>query len=90
MLRRPDEFESPSCATVGGDYWFPELELGGITQAEARVAKSICHSCPHKVECAEWGIYNEAHGIWGGLTNRDRQAVRRQRGIKIYQEDQSA
>lgn len=90
MLRRPDEFESPSCATVGGDYWFPELEAGGVTQAEAKVAKSICHSCPHKVECAEWGIYKEAHGIWGGLTNRDRQVIRRQRGIKIYQEEQSA
>ncbi len=90
MSRRPDQFESPSCATVGGDYWFPELEVGQPNQAEARIAKSICAACPHKVECAEWGIYNEAHGVWGGLTNRDRQAIRRQRGIKIHQEDKSA
>jgi len=90
MLRRPDEFESPSCATVGGDYWFPELELGGITQAEARVAKSICHSCPHKVECAEWGIYKERFGIWGGLTDMDRRHIRRSRGIRINEEEQSA
>jgi hypothetical protein len=31
-------------------------------------ARSICNNCEHKAECAEWGIYNERHGIWGGLT----------------------
>jgi WhiB family transcriptional regulator, redox-sensing transcriptional regulator len=90
MLRRPDQFESPSCATVGGDYWFPELESGGITQAEAKIAKSICYSCPHKVECAEWGIYKERFGIWGGLTDMDRRHIRRSRGIRINEENQSA
>ena len=35
-------------------------------------------------------FYKETHGIWGGLTNRDRLAIRRQRGIKIHQEEQSA
>ena len=89
-MRRPEQFESPSCATVGGDYWFPEKESGGITQAEARVAKSICHSCPHKVECAEWGIYKERFGIWGGLTDMDRRHIRRSRGIRINEENQSA
>jgi hypothetical protein len=35
-------------------------------------AKSICRTCPHKAECAEWGINNERYGIWGGLTQKDR------------------
>ena len=90
MSRRPEEFESPSCATVGGDFWYPESTLEGGSVADALFAKGICNRCPHKKECAEWGISNEAHGIWGGLTNRDRQFVRRQRGIKIHQEDKSA
>jgi hypothetical protein len=90
MLRRPEQFESPSCATVGGDFWFPDSILEGGSPADAAFAKSICNRCPHLKECAEWGIYKEAHGIWGGLTNRDRQLVRSRRGIKIYQEDQSA
>ena len=89
-MKEPSKYEAPSCATVGGDYWFPELESGGITQAEARVAKSICHSCPHKVECAEWGIYKERFGIWGGLTDMDRRHIRRSRGIRINEENQSA
>jgi hypothetical protein len=90
MSRRPDEFESPSCATVGGDFWFQESTSEGGSTADALFAKGICNRCPHKRECAEWGIKNEVHGIWGGLTNRERQVIRRQRGIKIYQEEQSA
>jgi len=89
-MREPSQYEAPSCATVGGDYWFPEKESGGIGQAEAKLAKSICHSCPHKVECAEWGIYNEYHGIWGGLADLDRRRIRRDRGIRLNQEDRSA
>lgn len=89
-MREPSAYEAPSCATVGGDYWFPEKEAGGIGQPEAKIAKSICRSCPHRTECAEWGIYNELHGIWGGLADLDRRRIRRQRGIKLNQEDKSA
>ena len=89
-MREPSAYEAPSCATVGGDYWFPEKESGGITQAEAKIAKSICSACPHKIECAEWGIKFETHGIWGGLTDMDRRHIRRSRGIRINEEEQSA
>jgi len=89
-MREPSEYEAPSCATIGGDFWFPESTLEGGSTADSFYAKSICNRCPHKRECAEWGIYKETHGIWGGLTNRDRLAIRRQRGIKIHQEEQSA
>lgn len=90
MLRRPEEYESPSCATIGGDFWFPDNEIPNASTNDAAFAKSICGRCPHRRECAEWGIQKEAHGIWGGLTIRDRQRVRRERGIAIYQEDKSA
>ena len=90
MLRRPERFESPSCATVGGDLWFPDTKVEVSAAQDAQLAKKICNRCPHLSECAEWGIYKEAHGIWGGLTIRDRQVIRRQRGIKIYQEEDVA
>lgn len=90
MIRRPEQFESPSCATVGGDFWFPEKEKGGISQVDAKFAKSICRSCIHQSECAEWGIQKENHGIWGGLTDMDRRAIRRKRGIRVNQEEDVA
>ena len=82
-MRRPDEFESPSCATVGGDFWFPEKGKESIGTIEVNYAKQICRSCPHQTECAEWGIINEAHGIWGGLVSRERYKIRRRRGITL-------
>jgi hypothetical protein len=81
-MREPRFYEAPSCATVGGDFWFPDMEKESITQAEAAFAKSICRMCPHKPECAEWGVVNETHGIWGGLSPRDRSSIRRQRKLK--------
>ena len=46
--------------------------------------KAICtEECPLVAECAEYAIHHEAHGIWGGLTVRDRAAIRRQRGIVL-------
>ena len=87
MLRRPEEFESPSCATVGGDFWFPEKDA---SKYENQFAKTICASCPHKIDCAEWGIYKENFGIWGGLTDMDRRPIRRKRGIRVNQEEDVA
>ena len=75
-MRGPQDFEAPSCAQIGGDFWFPEREEIG-TQADTVFAKSVCNKCPHKSECAEWGIANEVHGIWGGLTNKDRIVIAR-------------
>lgn len=82
-MREPQQFEAPACAEIGGDFWFPEKEVGSIGQVEVNYAKRICRGCPHQSECAEWGIYNETHGIWGGLVSRERLKIRRQRGIKI-------
>lgn len=82
-MREPHEYEAPLCAEVGGDYWFPENEVGYAPQQNVLYAKSICGKCPHQTECAKWGINNEIFGIWGGLTPRSRSAIRRQQGIKM-------
>jgi WhiB family transcriptional regulator, redox-sensing transcriptional regulator len=85
-MREPHQFEAPACAEVGGDFWFPERDNGSNT-TEMLFAKSICKSCPHQTECAEWGIVNEAHGIWGGLVVKERLKIRRQRGIRLKESD---
>ena len=76
-MRSPREFENPLCAQVDGELWFPEK--GGSSVA----AKKICSQCSHITECAEWGIKHEAFGIWGGLSVRDRDRIRKKRNITI-------
>ena len=85
-MREPSQYEAPSCATVGGDFWFPEKEQGQMTLADGQYAKSLCRSCLHRRECAEWGITKENFGIWGGLSPRERFRIRQQRGIRLNQE----
>jgi WhiB family redox-sensing transcriptional regulator len=91
LLRRPDQFESPSCATVGGDFWFPEKENEEQhSRLNSNLAKAVCSGCFHRIECAEWGIAKERHGIWGGLVERERRKIRSDRGITLNQEDNVA
>jgi hypothetical protein len=51
------------------------------------MAKSICNRCPHRIECAEWGIEKERFGIWGGLTERARQLIRKEKNITLRGEN---
>jgi len=91
-MREPSQYEAPSCETIGGDFWFPETIPGKKESAveDTKLAISICNRCPHRRECAEWGIHKEYFGIWGGLTLRERQKIRDKRGIILKKENDVA
>jgi WhiB family transcriptional regulator, redox-sensing transcriptional regulator len=65
------------CAQVDPELFFPEK--GGSGQE----AKRICRDCPVRQQCLEDAMdRNEPFGIWGGLSERERRALRR-REIEI-------
>jgi hypothetical protein len=89
-VRGPWEYEDPSCASVGGNFWFPEktYEDGTGTvfnfqSEEVKIAKSVCNSCIHKIECQQWGLKHEYHGIWGGLSDSERRPIRQKLNIIV-------
>jgi WhiB family redox-sensing transcriptional regulator len=46
----------------------------------AEPAKLICSICPVRKPCLEFALSTrEKHGVWGGLTERERRRVLRQR-----------
>lgn len=48
------------------DAWFPE-------SGRAATAVKFCRGCPVRVDCAAAALaQDERHGIWGGLTARQR------------------
>lgn len=76
----PKFFENPPCAEVNVEIFFAkDPDEPGYTSSEGeyREAKKICMGCEYRIECAEWGIKNEIYGMWGGLTPRERQRMRR-------------
>ncbi len=55
------------------DFFFPE------TNENMEYTKATCRACPLVDACATYAIYaNEREGIWGGLSTRERQNVRRE------------
>jgi WhiB family redox-sensing transcriptional regulator len=58
------------CRTVDAEIFFAT----GATQ-EYR-AKVVCKTCPVRAECLAYALrYRVEHGVWGGLTDRERRRV---------------
>lgn len=59
------------CAQTDPDAFFPEQGMS------SRDAKSVCAACPVRQECLEYALENdERFGVWGGLSERERRALR--------------
>lgn len=73
LLARPAWHSRAACRGQGPESWYPS------TAAEQRqVALATCARCPVRRECREAGL-REIYGVWGGLTERERQGLRRER-----------
>jgi WhiB family redox-sensing transcriptional regulator len=63
-----------NCRGVDPDLFFPNR--GEST----REAKEVCRGCEVSHDCLEFALQNlEKFGIWGGLSERERRRIRRQR-----------
>ena len=51
-----------------------------VTGAAQRIAAKVCNGCPVRLQCLADALDNRVEfGVWGGLTERQRRAVLRQR-----------
>lgn len=79
MTDNPEELDwqdFSNCAGVDPDLFFPERG------ASTREAKEVCQGCVVRDECLEFALTNgERFGIWGGMSERERRRIRRQRAI---------
>lgn len=63
------------CARTDPDLFF------AVGAREHREAKSICKQCPVRRQCLVYAMEGPIdHGIWGGMTERERRRFRRQAG----------
>jgi WhiB family redox-sensing transcriptional regulator len=70
LLERPAWHRWAACRGKGNKVFFPGRG------DESASAKAICSGCPVQAECAEAGL-SERHGIWAGMSERQRRAARR-------------
>jgi WhiB family redox-sensing transcriptional regulator len=65
------------CQYTDPDLFYPERGC------PSRSAKAICFRCPVRAECLDYAMeHNETWGIWGGLSERQRATLRRERREK--------
>ncbi|MCH0541696.1 WhiB family transcriptional regulator [Streptomyces sp. MUM 203J] len=66
--------ETALCAQTGPDLFFPE------PGSSTREAKFLCGRCPSRGACLEYALtHDERFGVWGGLSEQERRALRRSR-----------
>ena len=61
-----------ACRSADPELFFPVPDSGpSLTQAAE--AKAICAGCPVRRQCLSFALRTrQVHGIWGGLTERER------------------
>jgi WhiB family redox-sensing transcriptional regulator len=57
-----------------------EVDFFPARGESVRDAKAVCAACRVKSECLEFALrLKVAHGVWGGLSERERRTLRRDR-----------
>lgn len=70
-----------ACLSEDPELFFPIGKTGpAVLQIEE--AKQVCRRCEVREQCLEWALEaGEDHGVWGGLSEDERRALKR-RGRK--------
>jgi WhiB family transcriptional regulator, redox-sensing transcriptional regulator len=68
-----------ACIDEDPELFFPVGTTGPALEQTER-AKAVCRGCDVAGECLEWALEtNQDAGVWGGLNEDERRALRRQR-----------
>ena len=63
-------------------FFHPEGERGPARATRESAAKAICSGCPVVTICAQHALsVREPYGVWGGLSEEDRERIYRQRKV---------
>ena len=67
------------CRDTDPELFFP-VGTTGIAVVAIDHAKRVCEQCTVTEECLEFALdTNQDSGVWGGLSEEERRAIRRQR-----------
>ncbi|MFI9772170.1 WhiB family transcriptional regulator [Streptomyces sp. NPDC052415] len=60
------------------DLFFPVSNTGPAL-LQIGEAKAVCRRCPVMEQCLKWALeFDQDSGVWGGLSEDERRAMRRQ------------
>ena len=76
---KPDQWRHQArCRDVDPDLFFP-VGTTGMALEQIASAKEVCTMCPAQGPCLEYALStNQDSGVWGGTSEDERRALRRQ------------
>ncbi len=79
MTAHNDWRNQAACTTQDPELFFP-IGSTGPSLRQLEQARQVCSGCPVRLPCLEWAIDAGINdGIWGGLSETERQSLRRRR-----------
>lgn len=74
-----DWVQRARCRDEDPELFFP-IGTSGPAAEQIERAKAVCMQCPVRAECLEWALATgQDAGVWGGLSEEERRALRRAR-----------
>ncbi len=67
-----------ACKGCDPEIFFPDKNKG-MGSKQRRVIQELCAGCSVRSECLEEALREDRKGFWGGLSERERKAVKRNR-----------
>ena len=75
------------CRDTDPELFFP-VGTTGTALVQIERAKQVCNECQARVECLDFALTtNQDSGVWGGLSEEERRAIRRQRAARARSRD---
>jgi hypothetical protein len=70
-----------NCEGKDTSWWYPGFAAKKQEKLNNQQALKLCRTCPVRLECLKYALEWEAFGIWGGFTERQRDTIRKRKGI---------
>ncbi|MEE1931431.1 WhiB family transcriptional regulator [Streptomyces sp. TRM 70351] len=65
-----------ACREEDPELFFP-LGNTGPALLQIKEAKTFCRRCPVQEQCLQWALEDGLEGVWGGLSEDERRAMKR-------------
>lgn len=66
-----------ACPSEDPELFFP-IGNTGPAMMQTEEAKTVCRRCDVREQCLSWALENRVdHGVWGGLSEDERRALKR-------------
>jgi WhiB family redox-sensing transcriptional regulator len=72
-------------------FFHPQNERGASRIRRKRAAKRVCAGCSVRLECADYALRaREPYGVWGGLSEEERELVYARLDARRYPREQGS